>query len=603
MNLANIFKRDNQNIKNSDSVKLAEAMSKGERNYRTQSEIRNLLPGQTIQGEVVSRSGSSIQLALANNMLVNARLDQNIAIALGQSMNFEVKTNNGSILSLSPLYANMANEATIMRALSAAGLPETAENMAMVAKMMEEGMPIDKESILAMSRQLLEFPGQNPEAIIQMSRLELPITEANIEQFQNYMNNNHQILGSVENIMDGLPQVFSELMGEGKAQQAYAFYEAVLNIFTGTEEGVQTAEGKVVLTDAASAENVQAGGTPAENVQASDTPAGSAQTGEALADPSLAEETAKQVISDADVLSKNAQENTIQQEGEQTANVAGKEQNIRSELDARQWSSLADLLKELGASEKTAEQIKSGTLPAKEVLALIKDLMPKAGTESISHEALERLFNSKEFQGLLKEEMSRQWLIEPKNVERAEEVEKLYERVREQTARLNEALQIAGKADLPVAKSVQNLQNNVDFMNQMNQMFTYVQLPLMLAGNHAHGDLYVYTNKKNLASKDGNVSALLHLDMEHLGPLDVYVTMQQNKVNTNFTLRDESSLNLIEENIHLLDERLAKRGYDLKAQFQIKEEEQEEAQSIMQTILSQDKNISVLSRTSFDMRA
>ncbi len=593
MNLANIFKRDNQNIKNSDSVKLAEAMSKGERNYRTQSEIRNLLPGQTIQGEVVSRSGSSIQLALANNMLVNARLDQNIAIALGQSMNFEVKTNNGSILSLSPLYANMANEATIMRALSAAGLPETAENMAMVAKMMEEGMPIDKESILAMSRQLLEFPGQNPEAIIQMSRLELPITEANIEQFQNYMNNNHQILGSVENIMDGLPQVFSELMGEGKAQQAYAFYEAVLNIFTGTEEGVQTAEGKVVLTDATPAENVQAGGTPAE----------SAQTGEALADPSLVEETAKQAISDADILSKNAQENTIRQEGEQTANVDGKEQNIRSGLDARQWSSLADLLKELGASEKTAEQIKSGTLPAKEVLALIKDLMPKAGTESIPHEALERLFNSKEFQGLLKEEMSRQWLIEPKNVERGEEVEKLYERVREQTARLNEALQIAGKADLPVAKSVQNLQNNVDFMNQMNQMFTYVQLPLMLAGNHAHGDLYVYTNKKNLASKDGNVSALLHLDMEHLGPLDVYVTMQQNKVNTNFTLRDESSLDLIEENIHLLDERLAKRGYDLKAQFQIKEEEQDEPQSIMQTILSQDKNISVLSRTSFDMRA
>lgn len=592
MNLANIFKRDNQNIKNSDSVKLAEAMSKGERNYRTQSEIRNLLPGQTIQGEVVSRSGSSIQLALANNMLINARLDQNIAIALGQSMNFEVKTNNGSILSLSPLYANMANEATIMRALSAAGLPETAENMAMVAKMMEEGMPIDKESILAMSRQLLEFPGQNPEAIIQMSRLELPITEANIEQFQNYMNNNHQILGSVENIMDGLPQVFGELMGEGKTQQAYTFYEAVLNIFTGTEEGVQTVEGKVVLTDAALAENVQAGSTQAEG----------AQTGEALANPSVVEETVKQAVSDLDVLSKNVQENAIKQEGEQTA-ADGKEQDIRSGLDARQRSSLADLLKELGVSEKTAEQIKSGTLPAKEVLALIKDLMPKAGTESIPHEALERLFNSKEFQGLLKEEMSRQWLIEPKNVERPEEVEKLYERVREQTARLNEALQIAGKADLPVAKSVQNLQNNVDFMNQMNQMFTYVQLPLMLAGNHAHGDLYVYTNKKNLATKDGNVSALLHLDMEHLGPLDVYVTMQQNKVNTNFTLRDESSLDLIEENIHLLDERLAKRGYDLKAQFQIKEEEQDAPQSIMQTILSQDKNISVLSRTSFDMRA
>lgn len=168
--------------------------------------------------------------------------------------------------------------------------------------------------------------------------------------------------------------------------------------------------------------------------------------------------------------------------------------------------------------------------------------------------------------------------------------------------RLQEAMQAAGKTDIPVARSVQNLQSNVDFMNQLNHMFAYIQLPLKLAGNNAHGDLYVYTNKKNLAAKDGNVSALLHLDMEHLGPLDVYVTMQQNKVNTNFTLHDESALDLIEQHIHLLDERLVKRGYNLKAQFSVKEEEEQE-NGIMQTILNQQKNISVLSRTSFDMRA
>ena len=98
------------------------------------------------------------------------------------------------------------------------------------------------------------------------------------------------------------------------------------------------------------------------------------------------------------------------------------------------------------------------------------------------------------------------------------------------------------------------------------------------------------------------MSALLHLDMEHLGALDVYVAMQQNKVNTNFTLQDESALDLIEQHISLLDERLMKRGYALKAQFQIKEEEVKEG-GIMQTILNQEKNISVLSRTSFDMRA
>ena len=271
-------------------------------------------------------------------------------------------------------------------------------------------------------------------------------------------------------------------------------------------------------------------------------------------------------------------------------------------LTAKQWSDLGNLLRELGMEEQAAEQIKNGGLSAKEALALIRHTLNGAGEHEMPSQVLERLFAGKEFEGLLKTEVSRQWLIEPRDVADPHKVEQLYERIREQSMRLHEAIQTAGKADLPVARSVQNLQNNVDFMNQMNHMFAYIQLPLKLAGNNAHGDLYVYTNKKNLAAKDGNVSALLHLDMEHLGALDVYVAMQQNKVNTNFTLQDESALDLIEQHISLLDERLMKRGYALKAQFQIKEDEVKEG-GIMQTILNQEKNISVLSRTSFDMRA
>ncbi len=79
------------------------------------------------------------QIALSQELLINARIDQSISLALGQNMSFEVKTNNGSVLSLAPLYANMANQATILRALGAAGLPETAANVEMGARRMEEG--------------------------------------------------------------------------------------------------------------------------------------------------------------------------------------------------------------------------------------------------------------------------------------------------------------------------------------------------------------------------------------------------------------------------------------------------------------------------------
>ncbi len=537
-------------------------MSKGEKSYRLQNDIRNLLPGQTIQGAVISRNGNTVQIALSQDLLINARIEQSISLALGQNMSFEVKTNNGAVLSLAPLYANMANQATILRALGAAGLPETAENIEMVARMMEEGMPIDRDTILNVSRQLLEFPTQDPATVIQMIRLGLSITEANIEQFEQYQNAGHQLLGSAEMIAQELPEIFHELMGEGRVSQAYAFYESVLDIFT--EAGMAEA----VIQKVAENEAGQADATKLLHAQMQDA---------GLDDLQLTE------------MKEGAEAQEMRPSGQDPA------------LTDSQWRSLGDMLRELGVEEYTAGQIRNGEVSAKEVLSLIRNLMPGAG-EMPSH-VLERLFGGKEFEGLLRAEVERQWLIEPREVADPRKVEQLYERIREQSMRLNEAVQTAGKADAPVARSAQNLQNNVDFMNQMNHMFAYIQLPLKMAGNHAHGDLYVYTNKKNLAAKDGNVSALLHLDMEHLGAMDVYVTMQHNKVNTNFTLQDESSLDLIEQHISLLDERLAGRGYTLKAQFQVKEEDEEKNASIMQTILSQDKNISVLSRTSFDMRA
>lgn len=564
-------------------------MPRGERAYRVQSEIRNLMPGQTLEGSVVSRDGNSVQIALRQNMLINARIDQSINLALGQNMSFEVKANNGSVLSLTPLYANMANEATIMRALNAAGLPETANNIEMVAVMMEEGMPIDRESLANISRLLMDFPMQNPATLIQMARLGLPVTEINIEQFEQYQNANHQLLASAETIMDELPLVFQELMSEGKIDEAYTFLENVLDIFAGEE--MKETEGVVLQKGEVQAETPD-GTVIAENIKTNDQTAQTTQNTQADTVAAEVKGAANETVTD---MVKPDETGSVPQESGQTM-------QRETVLTDRQWNALGDLLKKLGVDDDKAWQIKNGELPPKEVLSLIREFMPKFGASEMHAKVMERLFGGKEFEGLLKAEVARQWLIAPKDVADPHKVEQLYERVREQSMRLHEAMQAVDKSDAPVARSVQNLQSNVDFMNQLNHMFTYIQLPLKLAGNNAHGDLYIYTNKKSLAAKDGNVSALLHLDMEHLGALDVYVAMQQNKVSTNFTFQDESSLDLIAEHISLLDERLAKRGYNLNAKFSVKEEEEQDS-GIMQTILNQGKNISVLSRTSFDMRA
>lgn len=41
------------------------------------------------------------------------------------------------------------------------------------------------------------------------------------------------------------------------------------------------------------------------------------------------------------------------------------------------------------------------------------------------------------------------------------------------------------------------IHSNVEFMNQVNQMYTYAQIPLKMSGQHASGELFVYTNKRH----------------------------------------------------------------------------------------------------------
>lgn len=602
MNLNHVQKKENQSLRAADAARAAAGVGKGERLMRLQNEVRALKPGQTIQGTVVGRNGNSVQIELAQDFSINAKLDKSVSLALGQMLSFEVKANAGSFMSLAPLYTNTANTATILRALSAASLPETAGNIEMVARMMEEGMPIDKESILNMSRQIMDFPGQDPASIIQMAKLELPVTAENIQQFEQYMNMNHQILGSAHTVAEELPQVFRELVQEGQGDKALAFYEAVLSAFT--EEGGE--EGAVV--------SLRSGAGPVleEAVQTSQT----AQEMETQADSQTeaagnAQNVQNMQNAEAETAGKTEQmplpEQAVSEEQASSVKTGAENaQNSQAQapvLTEKQWEGLANELRRLGVAEETAEQIKDGNMPPKEVLNLVKNLLPKAMRGEIPERDIRGLLGGREFQALLKEEIGRQWTIAPREVADKKQVEQLYERIREQTARLTQALETAGKADTSAGRSVQNLQNNVDFMNQMNHLYAYVQLPLKMLGNEAHGDLYVYTNKKNLAAKDGQVSALLHLDMEHLGPLDVYVTMKDKQVSTNFTVANDDVLSLIEAHIDTLNQRLTGRGYSVKTQMSVKEAKEEAEESIMQTILHQQKNISVLSRTSFDMRA
>ena len=102
------------------------------------------------------------------------------------------------------------------------------------------------------------------------------------------------------------------------------------------------------------------------------------------------------------------------------------------------------------------------------------------------------------------------------------------------------------------------------------------------------------------ARKDGQVSALLHLDMEHLGPLDVYVTLKDTKVSTKFYVQNDAILDYLEANMDVLTERLQKRGYDCKCETTLRTELQQTAQA-MAPLLKTEGSVPV-AQYAFDVR-
>lgn len=548
------------------------------------SKMLALLPGQTVQGEIVSMQGSQVQLLLGNEFLLNASLDSQADMNIGQLMSFQVRSISNSLISLVPLSVNLTMDENVMKALGEAGLPVTDRTVEMVNTLMKEGMPIDKETLLNMNKELLAFPKAGTETLVQMTRLKIPITEANLEQFEAYKNYNHKLSDGVtelQNHWNSLLQIAGKGAAEG-LESSQEFLRQMLSFLAdGEESALQNEDGSVRKITGTEGEM-----TTETEVE---TKAGIIEQGkETIPVPGKEgseQTTAKEALQDGKASLT------------QMAEVGIGEGSEKEVLNAAEKETFLSLLREIGADSKTIQAFQNGQLNGKQLAALLQ-------TQHLGGEQLAKLFSSKEFGKLLQNEMVNQFLLRPEQVNK-EEVEEYYTNFKNQTSKLMQLLESTGRGDSPAAKTLQNMNRNVDFLNQLNQMYSYVQLPLKMTRDTAHGDLYVYTNKKNLAKKDGNVSALLHLDMPHLGMLDVYVAMQEERVSTKFYLQDESVMDFLEQHMELLTKRLEQKGYQTSAQVVLREQTEEKT-TVMEEILKQEKNVPEMMKIgmrSFDVRA
>lgn len=538
-------------------------------------QIKALAPGQTINGEVLSKNGNDVQIRLAEDLLINARVDGGMNLEIGKSILFEVR-NNGSALTLSPLFSNMATDTNVLKALDMSGLPVNNTTVAMTESMMEAGLPVDKNSLQQVFREINMFPEAELYDVVDLHRLKLPVTEDNLKQVAAYKNLKHQLTEGMGEVVSSLSDTIQNMVSQGNVREAAGLYLELLNLATG-EAG---AEGAGSIMDILSQEATSADSSivqttltmPEENVQNPGNQQGTVSEQGAAIQQGAAQTN---VLQD-DILQAVSQE-TQQTITNQQSGFPGDEQ----------------LVLQQEAIQDTPQGVQ-----------LSPDLLKQAISQAISQgddTLLKSILGDKEVQKFLTDTLKEQWLITPEEVADEGKVDELYNRLSRQLKGIANVLETAGQAESTAYRATTNLSNNIDFLHQFNQMYTYVQLPLKLQQGQAHGDLYVYTNKNNLAAKDGQISALLHLDMEHLGPVDVYVAMNESKVNTKFYVQDDDMLNFLEGHMDLLTARLNKRGYDCSLDMQVRNKE-EDINSGIRPLLDKQGSVPLV-QYAFDMRA
>ncbi|MCR4808008.1 MAG: flagellar hook-length control protein FliK [Lachnospiraceae bacterium] len=577
-----------------------------------------IAPGQVVGGEVVDVKNGEVTLRLDNNATLTASLDQNMDIAVGQKLMFQV-TSNGEQTTLHPLYANLTNNTMANAALSEAGLKATASNLAMVTNMLDEGMNVNAQALRGMARIIDANPTTDPATLVQLNKLGLQINELNIEQYENYKNFEHQIINDAQGLSDGL----SNLLGTNTAQAA------VTPLAEGTV--IVNADANQVLTDAQLQLNsdilslVETGdkdwGAILNNPLISGTAVQSIEVAANGPTNIIAEvpETVPVEVEDVWAVSLNSDsgetsemntsvnmgETAVSQDGSALAS-GGSTPDPSGQL----MKGLIDDLKNLGMPAEELNNISDGKMTVGELVDFVRTVinMNNAGNKLSDKqmEALNRILNNNDFKQLVGNQLMKQMLLNPADVAKEGAVEELYKRLAEESQRAIEILKNAGQSGSEVMKSAQNINDNVNFMNQLNQMAAYVQLPIRMNQENAHGELYVYTNKKKLKDNDGNVSAFLHLDMDNLGPMDVYVAMQRNKVNTNFYFNDESALDLIQANISILDARLQKKGYNMSTIVTMKNPNEPQKTVVGEMLKEKSNGLvggPILNKLSFDVRA
>lgn len=540
MQISNLVSQYNNSVANGEPMTGAKGVEK------LVSSLNEMSKGMIFEGTVSSVRGNQVKLALSNGQQILARLAGKFSFEQGQSVFFQVKNNDGGTIEIKPYTVDGEGaNLTLMDALKAAGLSVDGINLSMVNKMMEENMPIDKTSLNQMYQLVQDNKDINVTTLVELKRLGIEINQVNAAQFENYANDKQAITIAMDSLIDELPNALSaeDLSMYKLVTQA----RDILNIVTEglpeeafiSSEASDMSQYETIMRDNQSAPVVKKHFNIAELFESLNSVSGESQD----------------IHTTQKINNAPATDTILLQENETKSNTIGfllSDKQIE-ELNEQVRVLLPDL-QENNISLYSEDS---------SVVGILNDIKSMLENTPANADTLRHLFSGEAFKLMLKEALEQQWMIKPGDLEKnPKKLDGLYDKIEKQITNMEIILKTSGVVNPKAEALADNIRGNIEFMNQINEAYTYVQVPLKMNEKNASGQLYVYTNKKSMSNPDKELSAFLHLDLEHLGGTDVSIKMLHRKVTTNFYLDSDESYALVKQFLPVLEKRLQDKGYN-----------------------------------------
>lgn len=502
---------------------------------------KDIPEGTVFSGLITDIRGRNIKIDLGNNQLLMAIMEDSVSLNIGEKISFSVKSNDGPKIILRPVYDQTQQNSSLIKSLEAANIPQSEKNISIVKNMMSRSMSIDKDILNEIIRNTNSYPNEDPVTIIAMKKFNIPINDENITQFKKYQNYENQISNELKSLSPNIIDVVEKIINREEPSYALKFIKDIVDIFSSKEQ-----EEPPLLKNDANGESKQ-------NVQ--------------------------------------IQKNNILLEKATTLNV----ENEKTRSDNNILNNITDNTVEIN---KKNQELKPQF--TKDVQPLYEKFIQNNKFKNLLE--VENTFEK--FNGIIKI-IKEKHFINPRemvNKEKSLEIKDIINRnleeIDQDTEKLIKLLETTDNKETNLYKSTSNIKNNIDFMSNLNNMLSYIQIPIKTEEGHGNSQLYVYNKNKSKLEKEGPLTAFLHLDMENLGGTDVNIKMEKNSLETRFTLFDPVSQKIVSQHINELKERLEKAGYTVIVSV----EEIKETKMPFEDILSGGVQRGGPKRYSFDMR-